>query len=45
MFNADEYIEVVDNLFNDEYYKSMDSVLRKKVILRIEENREVEENV
>ena len=45
MFNANEYMEVVDNLFNDEYYKSMDSVLRKKVILRIEENREVEENV
>ena len=45
MFNVDEYMEVVDNLFNDEYYKFMDSVLRKKVILRIEENREVEENV
>ena len=45
MFNTNEYMEVVDNLFNDEYYKSMDSVLRKKVILRIEENREVEENV
>ena len=45
MFNINEYTEYINNLFNDEYYKSMDSVLRKKIILRVEENKEVEENV
>ena len=34
MFNVYEYEKFIDTLFNDEYYKSIDSVFRKKIIWR-----------
>ena len=36
MIKIEDYLQYTNTLFNDEYYKAMDSVLRKKTILTIE---------
>ena len=36
MVKIEDYLQYTNTLFHDEYYKAMDSVLRKKKILTIE---------